>query len=67
VLDIPFGSPYYSFLRKVKYTLGQRPLKHLATAAQMEREAAGAGLQIVGQYFVLRWASQVSLILFRKL
>lgn len=66
VASVSISTPFYRWRRALKRWLGQGVSATSSTWAEIEREAAAAGLRLAGHRFVWRFASEDVILLFEK-
>jgi ubiquinone/menaquinone biosynthesis C-methylase UbiE len=67
LVNVAFSSPYYRLRRRWKRQLGQGVSRTSSTWAEIEAEAAFAGLAVAARYFVLPYASEDLVLLLTRL
>jgi ubiquinone/menaquinone biosynthesis C-methylase UbiE len=66
LVNVAFSSPYYRLRRRCKRRLGQGVSRTSSTWAEIEAEAAFAGLTVAARYFVLPYASEDLVVLLTR-
>jgi len=66
IVNVSYSSPFYRWRRRAKQALGQGISRTSSTAAEIEREAAAAGLRVIARRWVWPLVSEDLVIVMEK-